>query len=109
MKISKILSRKLNQGFFWDNNVTHTNIGVCVPFISKLLNANTDNVSSVNLILSQSNPKKKGFRKIFRYASNIVAFKEGENFKVCYEEQELLNKAGINQGDNFWMKAEIIS
>ena len=108
MKISKILSRKLNQGFFWDNDNKYLNIGVCVPFISKLLNVNTDNVSSVNLILSPSNPKKKGFVKVNRPVSNQVRIKR-EKFKVCYEEQELLNKAGINQGDNFWMKAEIIS
>jgi hypothetical protein len=109
MKISKILSRKLNQGFFWDNDFLHTNVGVCVPFISKLLNADADELTKINLILSRSNPKKKGFVKVNRYASNIVTVKKGEYFKVCYEEQELLNKAGINQGDNFWMKAEIIS
>jgi hypothetical protein len=86
----------------------HTNVGVCVAFISKLLNADAIELTKINLILSQSNPKKKGFVKVNRLFSNVAEIK-GDKFKVCYEEQCLLDKAGIKKGDNFWMKVKIIS
>jgi hypothetical protein len=103
MKISKILVHKPSRSFFWDEDMIN---GLCVAFISKFIGKVPDRgTTSVSVKFSANNPKKKGFLKILRTGSDEI--KLGDDvFQLCYHEIKVLNDAGINIDDSFWIKVE---
>jgi hypothetical protein len=105
MKISKILKLESHKSFFWSDG---REFGLCIPFIRTLLNVNHIMDCSVEVVFSNFNPKKKGFREVKRTDYGEVKLKDTK-FELCYSERTFLIDSGIEIGDNFWMKAEIIS
>lgn len=101
MRITKTLTRKPHQAFYWDN-LMHS--GLCIVFIGKLLNDYHTKIKSVTVTLSSKNPKRNGYKKIMRKGVNKIMI-DDLILHVCYDEEVTLNDAGIKIGDNFWMKA----
>lgn len=106
MKITKTLARKTtDSGFFFSTKDSEFNLGLCIEFIDAITGG-FDSAMICRATLSTKDQKEKGYRKVIRTKYNRVSHK-GKNFVVCNEEQEILDGAGIKDGQAFWIKIEL--
>lgn len=108
MKINKVLRRKNAWASFF-SGIDEENLTLCDRFISQLLGCKDKMTQATKLQvkLSTTNPKKKGWRKIVRIYNERIRMGKSTH-TVCYHETCVLTDTGIKVGDSFWMKAEYL-